>query len=319
MAGGMAFITARFTQPSPEVVHPALVDRSFIAFDSIGFYLRKLVLTFDYVPDYGRTPQWSLANAARGPAIAVVAGITVLSVALVRRHPWVLTAWLAFVLGMVPTLGLVPFGYQAYSTVADRYAYLSMLAPAIAAAFGTRWFVRTIGARRACAVTCIPIVVLSVLAFVQTSLWRDGNVLFRHNLAVNPNSAAAEASIGVMLDMEGHPEQAYPLLLRAAEARPFDVRSWQYVGRVRAEAGDFDGAARYLRKAIDLAHHGGFGVTVPDQAYALLGAALDQGGHPAEAENALLEAIRLNPENIDAQRNLRVFYLKHRLRARSSD
>ena len=35
--------------------------------------------------------------------------------------------------GLLPTLGFVPFRHQGISTVADRYAYLAMLGPAIAA------------------------------------------------------------------------------------------------------------------------------------------------------------------------------------------
>ena len=38
--------------------------------------------------------------------------------------------------GLLPVLGLIPFDFQHYSTVADRYAYLAMLGPAIALAWG---------------------------------------------------------------------------------------------------------------------------------------------------------------------------------------
>ena len=36
----------------------------------------------------------------------------------------------------LPVLGLVPFAFQAYSTVADRYMYIAMLGPALALAWG---------------------------------------------------------------------------------------------------------------------------------------------------------------------------------------
>ena len=44
-----------------------------------------------------------------------------------QRRPLIWLGALLFVTFLLPTLGLAPFAYQAYSTVADRYAYLALL------------------------------------------------------------------------------------------------------------------------------------------------------------------------------------------------
>ncbi len=54
------------------------------------------------------------------------------------RVPWLVSTAGVFVAGLLPVLGLVPFAFQAYSTVADRYVYIAMLGPALALAWGWR-------------------------------------------------------------------------------------------------------------------------------------------------------------------------------------
>ncbi|MDP2107158.1 MAG: hypothetical protein Q8J76_14270, partial [Desulfobulbaceae bacterium] len=46
------------------------------------------------------------------------------------RSPWVLCGVALFVVAILPVSGILPFSYQAMSTVADRYLYLAMLGPA---------------------------------------------------------------------------------------------------------------------------------------------------------------------------------------------
>ena len=47
------------------------------------------------------------------------------------------------VAGLLPVLGFIPFGFQHYSTVADRYMYTAMLGPALALAWGLAQLAQT--------------------------------------------------------------------------------------------------------------------------------------------------------------------------------
>jgi len=113
----------------------ALWSRPLIALDAIAFYLSKLVWPVNLVPDYGRTPQLVLERG-RG----LIAAIVPLGIGALLWH-WRLQCqgvWLAggvFLAGLAPMLGLVPFMFQAYSTVADRYVYLAM----VGVALGVGW------------------------------------------------------------------------------------------------------------------------------------------------------------------------------------
>ena len=45
-----------------------------------------------------------------------------------KRFPWLSQALLISVAALLPVLGLIPFTFQEYSTVADRYTYVALLA-----------------------------------------------------------------------------------------------------------------------------------------------------------------------------------------------
>ena len=51
-----------------------------------------------------------------------------------RQWPQAAIGGLIFVAGLAPVLGFVPFEFQSFSTVADRYVYLPMLGVALAVA-----------------------------------------------------------------------------------------------------------------------------------------------------------------------------------------
>src|SRR5207244_2671576 len=102
-----------------------------------------------------------------------------------------------FVAGLIPTLGLATFDFQAYSTVADRYAYIAMLGAALIAA-GTvaRFGVRAIAAWG------VVLVILAGLSWKQVWVWRDTRTVAAHTLAVNPGSWVAHKIVGYALMRE---------------------------------------------------------------------------------------------------------------------
>ncbi len=176
-------------QPTPELIPPPLWQRPIIAIDTIGFYLVKLVWPAKLGIDYGLRPGIILH---RGWWIA--AAIVAATVFATRRR-WLTASVAVFVLGFLPVIGLTPFVFQAWSTVADRYVYLSMLGTAIAVAFvlktwdrpSVRWGVGVV------------LVLLAVRSFVQAGTWEDAERLSRHALLVNPKSPAANNSLGDVL------------------------------------------------------------------------------------------------------------------------
>ena len=107
--------------------------RPLIALDALWFYLNKLVIPWPLSTDYGRTPQYVIQTKLIffTPWIPLLVLLT-LWYSLDRR--WWLAPVGISIAALLPMLGLMPFGFQEISTVADRYMYLALLGPALALA-----------------------------------------------------------------------------------------------------------------------------------------------------------------------------------------
>jgi tetratricopeptide (TPR) repeat protein len=103
---------------------------------------------------------------------------------------------LIFVAGLLPVLGLVPFDFQFYSTVADRYAYISMFGPAIVVTDLLRSGAGLVVWRSI--VMAGVLLLLAVISFLQAGVWTSDARLFQQALAVNPQSIAANQTLGFL-------------------------------------------------------------------------------------------------------------------------
>ena len=65
----------------------------------------------------------------------LLATITVLCVAAVRRRPYLLVGWLWYLVTLLPVIGIMQVGEQSH---ADRFTYLPMIGVYVMAAWGLR-------------------------------------------------------------------------------------------------------------------------------------------------------------------------------------
>jgi tetratricopeptide (TPR) repeat protein len=184
-------VVAKIVQPAPNAVWP-VSWRPIVAADALAYYLYKLVFPAWLTVDYGRNPDVLMGSSWRYwtwivPLVAA-AGIWLLR----KRARWLVAGGLLFLICLLPVLGLVPFDFQLYSTVADHYLYLAMIGPAlVAAAVLARWW-----RPGNVVIACIILAALGTRAFAQASHWQDTLALFRHTLAINPRSSLSHQNLG---------------------------------------------------------------------------------------------------------------------------
>jgi peptidoglycan/LPS O-acetylase OafA/YrhL len=87
-----------------------------------------------------------------------------------------IAAAVLLVIAIAPVLGLTPFLFQYYSTVADHYLYVAMIGPAIALMWVVkrwdgRWLRISLGAA---------LIVLALLSIRQANVWRNDRRWFAH-------------------------------------------------------------------------------------------------------------------------------------------
>ena len=289
-------------QPVTEDIVTPLWTRPFIAGDALAFYAGKLLWPARLGIDYGRSPVWLVAQPwFLLPGLLALAAA--LAVWLVRRRVPALAASTGlFVAALLPTLGLTPFTFQVYSTVADRYVYLALLGPALGLAWGLTRLAHLprpafrLASRTVCA---CGLALLGLCARTQTFAWHDSIALFTQALSVNPQSWGACNNLAtVALDL-GRPADALPLLGEAVRLRPHYAEAHANRGRALLVLGERAGAEAEFRAALQ---------SKPDLPYAYtgLGASLLSEGRASEADAAFRQALALDPESPQARAGMRM-------------
>ena len=282
---------------------PPLWARPFIAGDALAFYLYKLAVPTRLGFDYGRSPASVMASPWVYVAWIVPCGLLALSCFSRHRR----AAWAAagvFVAPLFPTLGFIPFFYQAISTVADRYMYLPMLGVALALA---SWMARhgTYPMFVACGL------VLGTLARVsclQGSFWVDDATVFSHGLDINPQSYVSEYSLGNMFEKQGELDEARVHYERALRINPEYAPAHNDLGAALSLEGELDEAIARYREALRLRPNFREARANLANALARQGQQLLEANRDAAAERAFQEALRHDPKLAQAHNNLGGLY-----------
>jgi tetratricopeptide (TPR) repeat protein len=140
-------------------------------------------------------PAWEIACS-----LLLLAGISATAFALRRTRPYLLVGWLWYLGMLVPVIGIVQSGVISR---ADRYTYLPQIGLYLMITWTVsdlcaRWRYRGVFAGFAATAVLIPLV---VFAYIQTSYWRNSEILWNHALASTPDNTVVHDNLGnVFLD-----------------------------------------------------------------------------------------------------------------------
>ena len=205
-------------QPASDVDAGPLWARPMIAGNALTFYLAKFLLPVNLAIDYGRTPTSVLAGRAIYFIWLIPAALAIIVWRL--RCAELTAAASLFVLALLPVLGLFRFEFQMISTVADRYAYVALLGPALAFAYLTSIPIAPL-ARKTLAIAIGALLLLwAAMSWTQIAVWHDSESLYRHALEANPHSLTATEDLAVAYDKSGKTDDAISLYLRVIALSP---------------------------------------------------------------------------------------------------
>ena len=228
----------RTTEAVPWVVR---VQNAVMAY---GVYLKKVVWPNDlgvFYP-YPRTAYptaWIVATAA----LLVV--ITVAVLLLRKGRPYLPVGWLWFLGTLVPVIGLIQVGDQAY---ADRYTYIPLIGLFLALAWVLWDLARSRRALRiAGAIAGVAVVgALTYATHVQAGYWRDSISLYTHTLAVSPDNSTVHYNLGSALLAAGRNAEAQEHLAAANALWPDNPNGLTNLAVSVMEQGDYAEATRML-------------------------------------------------------------------------
>ncbi len=216
---------------SHRVTH-ALV--SYLDYFAILIFPRHLAIFYPY-PLHEET-----ANAIGGAAMLAVASVP--AVILARRRPWLAVGWFWFLGMLVPVIGLVQVGNQAF---ADRYTYL----PAIGLFICVVWAGADLALRIPTAKLLAPAVGVAMLAATscQIPVWKNTRAVFEHAAYVTQNNYLALTLLGSLRATDGDWNGAIALYREAlrdkqnyAEAHFFLARALEHQGKADQAVREYD-------------------------------------------------------------------------------
>src|SRR5438445_2348936 len=268
-------------------------------------YVRQMFWPVDLIPFYvhleNRLEIWRLL-------IAAISLIALTAIVIVRRkqNPYLFVGWLWYIVMLIPVIGIVQVGLQGH---ADRYTYLPQIGLDIALVW-LIWDLTKSGLPRRSAAkagrpqkivlsaaAAIVLITLSSLSWKQTTDWRDTEPLWRHTLAVTPDSDVAHAGLGGILFVRGQIDESIDHNESALRLRDGNVAAHFGLGRALAAKQKTDPAIFHFQKALSIQ---------PDNIGASndLGVMLASKGEMREAISAWQQSLSLDPDNANAATNI---------------
>ena len=155
---------------------------------------------------------------------------------------------LVFAAALLPTLGLVPFNFQVVSTVADRYAYLALIGPALALSL-------IVARSPALPATVLAVLTVTALLFCTVQrlpLWSEDVKLFAATLEVNPQSWKAMHNYASALDDRGRTAEAAERMQEVIARRPDSAEAYNDFAVMEWKLGRRPGAVALMRRSVML-------------------------------------------------------------------
>ena len=229
-------------------------------------------------------PSWQIAVA-----VIVLVVITVIACLAWQRAPCLLIGWLWFLGTLVPVIGLVQVGGQAF---ADRYTYVPLIGVFIAVAYGVAEFASQFRIPTAQISMATGLVLAGCLFGTERQLgfWQNSETLFRQAIAVTKNNVIAHINLGVALEQEDRREDALAEYHKAIDIDPNRFQAHNNLANLLSTMGERNEAVQQYQDALRLNPKAAL-------AHANFGTLLSEMGRFDEAMREYNSSARLAPDD----------------------
>lgn len=295
---GLLTLRAQRSGGATTVVSASLFYRLENALHSYAIYIWKL-----FWPS-GLAPFYPFHLEPLPVLLLVLSAFSVLSVSILawqlrRGKSYLVTGWLWYLGTLVPVIGFVQVGGQAW---ADRYAYIPLIGVLVMVVWGLADLAESlqISVQSRIAFASIVLVILSVLTLRQITFWKSSYDLWTHTLEVTKGNAIAERNLAMEFMRAHRWGDAAPHLLRANQFDPGDVVSLVDLGAALAAQGRDQEAVQQYENAVQRSSD----PRVLLAAYRNLGYEYHKLGYDDKAVTNYREALHINPREMGAMEAL---------------
>ena len=297
----IALLALRSTAVTSWTDHGPESRLAMVAF-SLGFYASRTLLPIGLSPLYELPGRIDLLAPVFALSMLGVLAMTAAALVLRRCAPWLLAAWLAYLVMVLPVSGPVHSGHQLAH---DRYSYLACLPWALLAGAAIGWVVAA--ARRGvvrplartAAITAVVALLgaWTLLTLLQIRVWSDSETLWRTAVDIDPRCSVCRTNLGRALLARGQLDAAGVEFRQAIAARPERANPHNNLGAVLYRQGRIPEALEEFRLAAELEPH------FPDPLNNL-GVVYASLGRDEEAARQFRAALAIRPNFPEARTNL---------------
>lgn len=279
----------------PETIYP-LFYRFGNALISYLKYIGKMLwpqnLAIFYPHPLENLHTWQIVGAA-----LCLTFVTAFTIWKMKTHPYLVVGWLWYLGTLVPVIGLVQVGVQAY---ADRYTYMPHTGLFIITTWGVSEILARIPHRKIIFSLCV-LTLLSVLIAItrnQVKVWRDEQTLYRHATVAVKDNWWAYNTLGSSLKDEGKLYEAIENYNKAINISPDHAVAYYNLGHAFYSLNELEEAIRCWSKTLEINPN-------YRHAHENLAIAFYRLGNTKKAIEYWSEAIKRNPNNQKARDNLK--------------
>jgi len=210
----------------------------------VAFYVWKTLVPLGIYPQYVFDPDPSPLHPVFLFAGVAVIVITAAVFVFRKRYPFLLAAWAAYAITLIPVLSFLRLDRQNY--VADHHTYVATLSLAVVAGGLLAAFVSQPRARNTAAACVVALVSLTLL---QTATWRDSVTLWSRAVEGAPMSIVAHNNLGRAYVETGNDDRAVEEFRKAIEIRSDYPHAHYNLGSVLMRRGELTEAEQHFRES----------------------------------------------------------------------
>ena len=259
VSGVLTIIAQHSSGATAPLVHHGFMVRFVNTVRTLVFYLWKMAFPFELAPFYPFPLHFDPTDAIYIVSFMIVLGITIYCIRMWKKekHVW-LIVWSIYVISLLPVIGIIQVSNQA---AADRYTYLPGIAPFLLIGLGFEWLwvkgclVKAPHLLRPLLFICGSLIFgcLSYLTVRQIKVWTNGEVLWKYEIGIFPDSVAlAYINLGCIYSEKGLLDEAIQLYERALKINPNYLQAFVNLGNEYRKKGDAGRAEEFYQKAIKM-------------------------------------------------------------------
>jgi tetratricopeptide (TPR) repeat protein len=296
----ITFLVQRRSGAVADIKFISLNSRIANVFLSLAQYIGKLFWPQNLAVFYPFNAAASIPFRHLAACVLLLVVISFFVLRYGRSQKYLPVGWFWFLGTLVPVIGIVQVGSQAY---ADRYTYV----PYIGLFLMIAWLLPQLLSKwpyRKTVSGVLMVMVLTAIAICahrQVSFWNNSISLFSHAIEVTQNNWLAHNNIGVAYGELDRWQEAIETYKQAIRIRPDYAKAHNNLGIAYGRLDRNTDAIEAYKQAIRIR---------PDyaEAYYNLGIAYGKLGRWQDAAEAFTQAVKIKPDYILAYNNLGVAY-----------